>query len=248
MRPHRQEPPGGVKTERVDPGGPVVPTRRGTPVSPDCGGIVPPMSESARLYLITPPLTEAGPFLPRLEAALDAGDVACVLLRTATADEGDAKALVRALGPAVQQRGAALLVEGDTRFAGRTEADGLHVAGVGLALDEALEALRPKKIVGVGGLQDRDSAMAAGESGADYLMFGFPGDGQDVAAVAERVAWWAEIFNVPCVGYCADPAQAGAIGRAGAEFVALCEGFWDDPAAVLATVTRDLGALDEPVR
>ena len=205
------------------------------------------MSEPTRFYLITPPLRGAEDFLPRLEAALDAADVACVLLRTATADEGEAKALVRALGPAVQRRGAALLVEGDTRFAGRTDADGLHVSGVGPALTEALDALRPKKIVGVGGLHDRDTAMAAGESGADYLMFGFPGAGQDGEAVAERVAWWAEIFNVPCVGYCADPAQAGVIARAGAEFVALCEGLWDEPAAAMRAAARAIGALEEPV-
>ena len=198
------------------------------------------MPEPPRLYLITPPLAETGGFLPRLEAALDAADVACLLLRTAVADPGAAKAIVRALGPAVQSRGVALLVEGDSRFAGRTDADGLHVVGVGPALDEALEALRPKKIVGVGGLVDRDAAMTAGESGADYLMFGGPGEPDEVAAVMARVAWWAEIFNVPCVGYCRNPADAAVVARAGAEFVALCDDVWGDPAEVLATVTRDL--------
>ena len=210
------------------------------------------MSEPPRLYLITPPLLDAGGFLSRLEVALDAADVACLLLRIAAADEGDAKAIVRALAPAVQGRGAALLIEGgtrfDSRFVGRTDADGLHVAGTGPALDEAIEALRPKKIVGVGGLHDRDAAMAAGEGGADYLMFGGPAEAGDADSVAERVAWWAEIFNVPCVGYCADPAGAAAMARAGAEFVALCDGIWDDPAAALAAVTRDLAQVEEPVR
>lgn len=210
--------------------------------------MLPAMSETPRLYLITPRLAEAGAFLPRLEAALDAADVACVLLRTAGADEGAAKAVVRALAPAVQGRGAALLVEGDSRFAGRTEADGLHVGGVGAALDEALDALKPKKIVGVGGLVDRDAAMTAGETGVDYLMFGGPDETGDVDSVAERVAWWAEIFNVPCVGYCAVPADVAVMARAGAEFVALCEGVWDDPAGVLAAVACDLARLDEPVR
>ncbi len=210
------------------------------------------MSEPPRLYLITPPLAEAGAFLPRLEAALAAADVACLLLRIAAADEGGAKAIVRALAPAVQGRGAALVVEGgarfDSRFVGRTDADGLHVVGVGPALDDAIEALRPKKIVGVGGLLDRDAAMHAGESGADYLMFGGPAEASDAEAVAERVAWWAEIFNVPCVGYCEDPAQAIAMARAGAEFVALCDGIWDDPAAALAAVARDLARVEESVR
>ena len=222
----------------------------------------PSMSEPPRLYLITPPLAEATDFLPKIEAALAAGDVACVLLRIAAADEGAAKTIVRALAPTVQGYGAALLVESggrfDSRFVGRTDADGLHVAGAGPALDEALEALHPKKIVGVGDLRDRDAAMAAGESGADYLMFGGPDEAADADFVTERVAWWAEIFNVPCVGYCADPAEAVAMARAGAEFVALCDGIWDDPPAALAAVARDLAQaglaridpskVEEPVR
>lgn len=202
------------------------------------------MSEPPRLYLITPALGDADALLPKLEAALDAADVACLLLRAATADEGSAKEIVRVLGPAAQSRGTALLVEGDwrfdSRFVGRTEADGLHVSGVGPRLDAALEALRPRKIVGVGGLVDRDAAMQAGESGADYLMFGGPGEPDGADTIAERVAWWAEIFNVPCVGYCPDPADAGVMAEAGAEFVALCDGIWDDPAAALMAVTRDL--------
>ena len=211
------------------------------------------MSEPPRLYLLTPPLAEVGAFSAELETALGAGDVACVLVRLRpAADEGAAKAIVRALAPVVQGRGAALLVEGgdrfDSRFVGRTDADGLHVAGTGPALEEALEALRPKKIVGVGGLGDRDTAMTAGESGADYLMFGGPDEPGDAAYVAERVAWWAEIFNVPCVGYCRDPADAAAMARAGAEFVALCDGIWDDPASAVAAVTRDLTHAEEPVR
>ena len=44
-----------------------------------------------RLYLITPPLSSAEDFAPKLEKALAAGDVACVLLRFATPDEGRAK-------------------------------------------------------------------------------------------------------------------------------------------------------------
>ena len=210
------------------------------------------MSEPPRLYLITPALTEVGAFARKLEAALEAADVACLLLRTATADEGSAKAIVRALAPVVQGRGVALLVSGearfDSRFVGRTEADGLHVTGTGPALDEALEALKPNRIVGVGGLHDRDIAMIAGESGADYLMFGGPDETGDAASVAERVAWWAEIFNVPCVGYCGDPADAARMAEAGAEFVALCDGVWDDPAMALAAVSRDLARREEPVR
>ena len=46
--------------------------------------------------------------------------------------------------------------------------------------------------------------MLAGESGADYAMFGEPDhDGRRprFEAVLERVAWWAEVMTIPCVGY-----------------------------------------------
>ena len=181
------------------------------------------MTKPSRLFLITPTVADAAAFAPLLEAAMSAAaDVACVLLRVAAPDDGSAKPVVRALSPIVQRRDAALLVERDARFAARVEADGVHVPRVGAQLDDALESLRARKIVGVGGLQSRDDAMIAGESGVDYLMFGGPTEGQDQDAILERVAWWAEIFNVPCVGYAVSPRHAAEVARAGAEFVALC--------------------------
>ncbi len=214
------------------------------------------MSELPRLLLITPAVADAAAFAPLLEAAMAAqADVACVLLRAAGKDEGTLKATVRALAPIVQERGAALLVAGTARLAARVDADGVHVARIGPDLDEALDALRPRRIVGVGGLRGRDEAMRAGESGVDYLMFGGPGEDNDREAVQEavqdsiieRVAWWAEIFNVPCVGYAVTPAEAGRVARAGAEFVALCDGLWDDPggiAATLAAVAAQLSLVE----
>ena len=206
------------------------------------------MSEPPRLFLITPPIADARAFAPLLEAAMAAGDVACVLIRTAASDESSAKAVFRALAPIVQRRDAACLVADDPRRAARVEADGVHVTSIGEGLDDALDAFRSRKIVGVGGLKGRDDAMAAGESGVDYLMFGGPDEVQSQEAILERVAWWAEIFNVPCVGYAVAPAQAGEVARAGAEFVALCDGLWDDHAriaAVLDAVTADIMPIDE---
>ena len=199
------------------------------------------MSEAPRLFLITPPVADAAAFAPLLEAAMTAADVACVLLRTATNDEGSIKATFRALAPIVQSRDAAFLVGQDARIAARVGADGVHVSRVGADLDDALEALRTRKIVGVGGLANRDDAMIAGESGVDYLLFGGPDERSNQDAILERVAWWAEIFNVPCVGYAVSPERAGDVARAGAEFVALCDGLWDDRAGVVETLRRATG-------
>jgi thiamine-phosphate pyrophosphorylase len=206
------------------------------------------MSETpARLFLITPPVADAAGFAPLLEAAMGAADVACVLLRTAAQDEASAKAVIRALAPLVQRREAACLIAEDPRRAARVDADGVHIGRLGPALEEAVDALSPRKIVGVGGLANRDDAMAAGESGVDYLMFGGPDEPVDQDTIIERVAWWAEIFNVPCVGYAADPSHAGAVARAGAEFVAVCHGVWDgSPDQVAATLAEVAAAIRSP--
>ncbi|MGH6819308.1 MAG: thiamine phosphate synthase, partial [Methylocella sp.] len=96
-------------------------------------------------------------------------------------------------------------------------------------LDVALRAIKPGHIVGAGGLPTRDAAMAAGEAGADYLMFGGPCGAEPHAGIVERVAWWAEIFNVPCVGYAHNLGAIGDLVRAGADFIALGDAVFADP-------------------
>lgn len=125
-----------------------------------------------RLYLITPPVADADAVAPALKAALNGGDVACVLLRFAPPDEGARKKIAKALAPLAQDAGAALLVPDDPLLAARAGADGVHVQGIGENFAAALESMKPDRIVGIGGLESRDEAMTAGESDADYLMFG----------------------------------------------------------------------------
>ena len=74
------------------------------------------------------------------------------------------------------------------------------------ALTAALDALKPDRIAGAGGLRNRHDAMLAGEAGADYVMFGEPdrlGGRPPLDALVERLEWWAEIFQPPCIGYAA---------------------------------------------
>ena len=62
-------------------------------------------------------------------------------------------------------------------------------------------------------------------------------DPRPFEAIAERVAWWAEIFEPPCVGYAATLAEVEMLARAGADFVAVGECIFNDargPAAALA--------------
>jgi thiamine-phosphate pyrophosphorylase len=84
----------------------------------------------------------------------------------------------------------------------------------------------------------RDEAMTAGEMGADYVMFGEPrgeGPAMPLELLLERVGWWAEIFETPCVAYAETVEAAGRLARAGADFVALEGAVWeaDSPAGAV---------------
>lgn len=201
-----------------------------------------------RLYLHSPALAEAEPFIGRAAAAIGEADaVACLLLRLAEVDPGRRKAIVRAACEALQPLGVAVIVEGDAQLAARADADGVHCAGAGEDFAAALKSLRPKRIVGVGRLATRDEAMIAGEAEPDYLMFGEPAADGFVRPLdwrVERVGWWAEIFNVPCVGYAAEVGDVDALAGAGADFVALGDWLWReaDPAAILRRAVASLAA------
>ncbi len=195
-----------------------------------------------RLYLITPPVADGAAFAPVLESALGACGIACVLLRTADMDETARRETLELLAGVGKRHGVACLVENDLALALAAEADGVHMAAADQALAAALESLQPGHIVGVGGLTTRDAAMTAGEAGVDYLMFGGPADAEPHSAVVERVAWWAEIFNVPCVGYAETLAGMTDLVRAGAEFVALCDAVFADPRGA-AVAVREAAAI-----
>jgi len=192
-----------------------------------------------RLYLVTPLVADAQAFAAPLAAALVAGDVAAVLLRLAEADERALINRAKALGPLAQDKGAALILDGHTDLVARAGADGAHVTGM-TAFAEAIERLKPERIVGVGGLVTRHDAMVAAERGADYVMFGEPAAGERprLAAIEERVAWWAELFEIPCVAYAGASDEVAPLVKAGADFIALGDWLWRDPAAIAAIIMR----------
>ena len=122
-------------------------------------------------------------------------------------------------------------------------ADGAHLTGIE-AMEEALPRLKPDRIAGVGGLSTRHDSMTAGEAGADYVLFGEPdanGRRPSIEAIAERLQWWAELFEPPCVGFAASREDAGEFAAAGADFVLVGDFIWADPrgaAAALADVDQ----------
>jgi thiamine-phosphate pyrophosphorylase len=206
--------------------------------------------ENPRLYLATPILADPRAFLPEIEAALDAGDIACVLLRLSAKGQASAEATIKSVAKSVQARGVALIVEGEPATVLREGADGLHVVGYGDALIAAIKRLAPGHIVGVGALADRDDAMRAGEAGVDYVLFGdFE---QSEAALSfpellERTSWWAEIFNTPCVALARTLEEVGALKQAGADFIMLGDYVWSHPSGPAAAVKAALASIGETV-
>ena len=132
-----------------------------------------PQRPRPRLYLVTPQLDDTAAFARALDAALDAGDVAAVLLRLADADERTLINRAKTVAAVVQRRDIALLLDGRAEIVGRAGADGAHLTGIE-AFTAALATLKPDRIAGAGGLRSRHDAMLAGEAGADYVMFGEP--------------------------------------------------------------------------
>jgi thiamine-phosphate pyrophosphorylase len=195
-----------------------------------------PDAPPPQLYLVTPLLAEGETFAPRLQAALAGGQVAALRMRLATRDPNAAKRILKELAPLAQQAGAAVVLDDDTTLAARAGLDGAHINHFGSPLSEALDALKPDRIVGIGGLETRDDCMSAGEMDVDYLMFGGPDDPLDADAIAERAQWWAEIFNTPCVAYATDIGQTTRLVETGAEFIAFGDAVWAHPQGPQAAV------------
>lgn len=202
---------------------------------------------AVRLYIV---VNATGPDPVRAEqlaSALAVADIAAVLLRIGFAAERDMIATVKQFASTVQPAGAALLVADYPDIVARSGADGAHLSGIA-TMSAALPALRPERIVGAGGLRSRHDAMLAAEAGADYVMFGEPatdGGRPDFAAIIERVEWWAEVFESPCVAYAASLDEIAPLCDAGADFIALGPWAFADPRGAAAAL-RDAASRLHP--
>jgi thiamine-phosphate pyrophosphorylase len=199
-----------------------------------------PPRPAPRLYLATPPLDDASSLATSLPALLAAADIAAVLVRLQTTDQRGMITRVKSLASAIQNAGAALLIDGHVELVARAGADGAHLFGIA-ALEEALPSLKPDRIAGVGGLATRHDSMLAGELGADYVLFGERderGHRPSMEAVAERLDWWAELFEPPCIGYATTTEEAYVFARAGADFVLVDDAVWADARGGAAALTE----------
>jgi thiamine-phosphate pyrophosphorylase len=197
-----------------------------------------PPRPAPRLYLATPVVDDPSSLLANLPGLLAQADVAAVLLRLKTTDQRTMISRIKTLAPVIQDSGAALLLDGHVELVARAGADGAHLTGIE-AMEDALPTLKPDRIAGVGGLTTRHDSMAAGEAGADYVLFGEPdasGQRPSVEAIAERLQWWAELFEPPCVGFAASRQEIAEFAAAGADFVLVGDFIWADPRGARAAL------------
>lgn len=202
-----------------------------------------------QLYLVTPPLKDQDGTAEQLSAALSATPFAAVLVRLAAGDERNLINRVKAIAPAVQRGGAALILDGHVQIVARSGADGGHLSGIDAFMDAA-PSLKPDRIAGTGGLLTKHDAMRAAEQGADYVMFGEPdaqGHRPPFDAIVERAQWWAEVFETPCVAYANDVSEIVPLARTGAEFIAIGDFVFGDPrgiAPAVSAIARDIDAME----
>ena len=158
--------------------------------------------DRCRLVLVTPDIADAAQLAQLTGDALRGGDVASVIIPQHELDDKSFQKRCEALIPVIQAAGAAALVAGDTRVAGRVRPDGLHIEVGPTAMAEAVAKYAPGLIVGGGNARERHAALSIGEAQPDYVIFGSidgdikPEPHSKNIALAE---WWADMIEIPCV-------------------------------------------------
>ena len=85
-------------------------------------------------------------------------------------------------------------------------------------------------------------------AGADYVLFGEPdasGQRPSVDAIAERLQWWDELFEPPCIGFAASREEAAEFASSGADFVLVGDFIWADPRGAKAALIEAGQAIAE---
>jgi thiamine-phosphate pyrophosphorylase len=197
-----------------------------------------------RLVLVMHVQADANTQAASLSAALGGGDVASVILVQDGLDEAAFSRSAQILVPVVQTAGAAAIIAGDTRAAGRAGADGIHLPADPPVINDAVKKAGGRTIVGADAGKTRDQALNVGEMRPDYVLFGrLDGDThpEPHPRSLELAAWWADIVEVSAIvmggSTIASVVEAAA---AGTEFVALGTAVFSaaDPHAAVAEANR----------
>ena len=182
------------------------------------------------LYAITDTALLAGRLTEAVAEALRGG-VRIVQYRDKSADAARRLAEASALRACCHAHGARLLINDDVALALACGADGVHLGQGDLALAEARRQLGPAAVIGITCHDSLDLAAAAEAGGADYLAFGAlhpsgskPGARRCPPGILTQAR---ARFRLPLVAIGGiTPDNAGDIGRAGADAIAVIAGLW----------------------
>jgi len=208
-----------------------------------------PRAPECRLYLITPPaMADLEAFAGQLEAALGAGDVAALQIRLKDAPDGEIERAVARLMPIAHARGVAVILNDRPDLARRLGCDGVHVGQSDASYDEARRIMGKDAMIGITCHDSRHLAMEAAEAGADYVAFGafYPTTTKETEhrPEPEILSIWQETMFAPCVAIGGiTPENAAPLVEAGADFLAVSGGVWNDPEGPAGAVRRFAAVL-----
>jgi thiamine-phosphate pyrophosphorylase len=202
-----------------------------------------------RLYLITPPAFDPAVLAEELARALDAGDVAALQIRLKDVPDDAIRRATDVLRPVAQSRSVAVLMNDRADLAVELGCDGAHLGQEDGNHAAARALLGPDRTLGITCHASRHLAMQAGELGADYVAFGafFPTGTKEVVhrADLEILAWWSEMFELPCVAIGGiTAANCAPLVRAGADFLAVVGAVWGHPDGPAAGVRAMNAAIE----
>ena len=198
-----------------------------------------------RIVLIAPPFVPA----EQICSAFEGGDIASLILPDNGMDDASFQAFAERIVPIAQGAGIAVIIAGDSRIAGRVQADGIHVEAKPRDLAETIERLAGKMMVGAGGAKTRDEALELGEERPDYMFFGRFGYDNKPEPHHRNLAlgeWWAEMISIPCIVMGgSELASVETVAATGAEFVALSSAVFADGRDPAAAIAAANALLDE---
>ncbi len=207
-----------------------------------------------QIYLITPPIiTDIDAFSEQLGQALSAAPVACLQIRLKDLSDIEVIHAADAIVPIAHAHGTDVLINDRPDLVEACRADGAHIGQDDMDYYSSRELLGEDAIIGVTCHNSRELSFQAALSGADYVAFGAffdtPTKDPKFRAELEILEWWSETVEIPSVAIGGiNPANAAAVIKAGADFIAVSSGVWahpDGPGAAVSQLSQ-LCALHSP--
>ena len=195
---------------------------------------------NCRLFLVASATGDHELLADCLSAAIEAGDVASLLL-TDTADAGGMQQVAEQFVPIAHAGEAAVLLDGQLDLADQLNADGVEVSADLETYRSCRSHLGNDRIVGAYCAGNRHAAMEMAEAGADYVRidpFAMGPDGESI------IGWWSQLFEVPCVAAAPlGPADMEQVVGNGADFVRPGDSMWTSPEEASRVVAESMKAI-----